>query len=82
MKLSVSLSEKDVALLDEYARIAGLPSRSAALQRAIQMLRHLNLEREYADAWDEWGSSGEGALWDAAAGDGIVPDGGFADAPR
>lgn len=70
MKLSVSVSEDDVALLDEYARTAGLRSRSAAVQQAIRMLRHVDLEQSYADAWDEWESSGEQALWDGAVGDG------------
>lgn len=38
MKLSVSLSDEDVAVLDRYADAAGLSSRSAAIQRAIRML--------------------------------------------
>jgi hypothetical protein len=76
MKLSVSLPDDDVALLDEYARTAGLPSRSAALHRAIAMLRHPDLEQDYAAAWDEWESAGEQAAWDRSAGDGL------ADAPR
>ena len=76
MKLSVSLSEEDVAVLDEYAHISGLSSRSAALQHAIRLLRHTDLEQDYASAWDEWESSGEQALWE-----GVVADG-LADAPR
>ena len=69
MKLSVSLPEEDVAVLDEYAHTAGLPSRSAALQHAIQLLRHADLEQDYASAWDEWESSGDQSSWEAAAGD-------------
>jgi len=64
MKLSISLSEDDVAALDEYARAAGLRSRSAAVQHAIQLLRHPDLEDDYAAAWDEWESSGERATWE------------------
>ncbi len=30
------------------------------------------LEEAYAGAWDEWESSGEAALWDATAADGVV----------
>ena len=71
MKLSVSLSNSDVATLDEYVRRTGLASRSAALQRAIGLLRTADLEREYADAWDEWRVSGEDEVWDAAAADGL-----------
>ena len=72
MKLSVSLPEEDVALLDGYARTSGLPSRSAALQHAIQLLRHADLEQDYALAWDEWESSGDQALWEATAADGLA----------
>jgi Arc/MetJ-type ribon-helix-helix transcriptional regulator len=71
VKLSVSLSEEDVALLDAYVEEAGLPSRSAGVQRAVQMLRHLTLEDDYAQAWDQW-SSDEGAdEWESTTGDGI-----------
>ena len=35
MKLSVSLPDKDVAFLDEYAQQQGIESRSAALQRFL-----------------------------------------------
>lgn len=76
MKLSVSLPEEDVAILDEYARTVGLSSRSAALHRAVGMLRLPELERDYEAAWDEWEASGDHAAWDTTSGDG------FADAAR
>jgi Arc/MetJ-type ribon-helix-helix transcriptional regulator len=72
VKLSVSLPDEDVAALDDYARAQGLKSRSAAVQRAIRMLRHPALEREYAAAWDEWTASGEAAAWESAAADGLA----------
>ncbi len=72
MKLSVSLSEEDVAALDRYARATGLSSRSAAIQHAIRLLGDPELEQDYAAAWEEWESSGEGAAWEATAGDGLV----------
>ena len=72
MKLSVSLPDDDVAALDEYARRQGLKSRSAAVQHAIRMLRHPDLEQDYAAAWQEWEESGEQAGWEATAGDGLV----------
>lgn len=68
MKLSVSLSDDDVALLDEYV----LASRSAAVQHAVRLLRHPDLEQDYAAAWQEWDSSGEQAAWEHAAADGLV----------
>jgi Ribbon-helix-helix protein, copG family len=72
MKLSVSISDDDIALLDEYAREAGLRSRSAAIQHAIRLLRHANLDEEYAAAWQEWQSSGDQATWEGTAGDGLI----------
>lgn len=72
MKLSVSLPDEDVAALDEYARAQGLKSRSAALQRAIRMLRQPALEQDYAAAWEEWEASGEEAAWEATAADGLA----------
>jgi Arc/MetJ-type ribon-helix-helix transcriptional regulator len=76
MKLSVSLSEEDVALLDDYARSAGLRSRSAALQHALRLLRHADLGEDYAAAWHEWESSGERDVWEGTVSDGLT------DAPR
>jgi Ribbon-helix-helix protein, copG family len=70
VKLSVSISEADVALLDEYARGAGLGSRSAAVQHAIRLLRHADLEQDYALAWDEWDAADRG-VWERATGDGL-----------
>jgi Arc/MetJ-type ribon-helix-helix transcriptional regulator len=72
MKLSVSLPEEDVAILDEYARNAGLPSRSAALQHAVRMLRLPHLEDDYAAAWTEWAASGEEDAWAPTTADGVA----------
>ncbi len=71
MKLSVSLSEEDVRVLDEYMKRTGLPSRSAAVQRAICMLRYPSLEEDYGKAWAEWSTAGEDDVWDRATGDGL-----------
>ena len=71
MKLSVSLSEDDVAVLDAYIEQAGLPSRSAGVQRAVQMLRYPTLEDDYAQAWDQW-STETADDWESTVGDGIA----------
>ena len=71
MKLSVSLSDEDVALLDEHARQSGLQSRSAVLHRAIQLLRYSHLDRDYAAAWSDWDDSGERETWESSTGDGL-----------
>ena len=72
MKLSISLPDEDVAALDEYARAAGLRSRSAAVQRAIRNLQHPELEQDYAAAWEEWESSGEREAWETTSADGLA----------
>ena len=72
MKLSVSLPDEDVAILDEFARTKGLPSRSAALHHAVGMLRLPELERDYEAAWNEWEASGDHATWDVTAADGVA----------
>ncbi|MEZ0364521.1 antitoxin [Mycobacterium sp. pUA109] len=71
MKLSVSLSDQDIAVLDEYVKRAGLPSRSAGLQRAVQMLRFPGLEEDYAEAWAEWVSDENAESWEVTVGDGV-----------
>jgi len=73
MKLSVSLPDDDVAYLDAYARDQGLPSRSAALHRAVRLMRSSTLGSEYADAWREWEEGGEAGIWEGAAADGLAP---------
>jgi Arc/MetJ-type ribon-helix-helix transcriptional regulator len=72
MKLSVSLPDEDVAILDEFARTAGLPSRSAALHHAVRMLRLPGLEQDYEAAWQEWESSGDQAAWSVTAADEVA----------
>lgn len=72
VKLSVSLTEDDVAFVDEYARRRGSPSRSSVLHHAIDLLRVAELETAYEVAWEEWHQSEEAELWDAATGDGLT----------
>lgn len=74
MKVSVSIPENDVAFLDDYARSHGITSRSAALHRAIRLLRASELSQHYAAAFTEWEDSGEDSVWDAAMADGLAPD--------
>ncbi|WP_029117746.1 ribbon-helix-helix domain-containing protein [Mycobacterium sp. URHB0044] len=71
MKLSVSLSDEDVEVLDHYVERVGLPSRSAGVQRAIRMLRFPALENDYDEAWSEFASAGDEETWDKAASDGL-----------
>jgi Arc/MetJ-type ribon-helix-helix transcriptional regulator len=71
MKVSVSLPDEDVDYLDAYAQHRGLSSRSAALQKAVRLLRASELGAAYEDAWSEWSSGEDAELWDAASADGL-----------
>jgi Arc/MetJ-type ribon-helix-helix transcriptional regulator len=71
MKVSVSLPGEDVQFLDEYAREQGLESRSAALHRAVRLLRTAELGGTYEAAWEEWAAEGDGALWESTIDDGL-----------
>ena len=73
MKVSVSIPDEDVRFLDEYAREQGLDSRSAAVHRAVRMLRTAELAEAYQAAWEEWASSGA-SDWDQTAADGLTDD--------
>ncbi|MTD53568.1 antitoxin [Amycolatopsis pithecellobii] len=70
MKLSVSLGEEDVAFLDEYAAQTQAGSRSAVVQRAIDLLRASQLETDYEAAWEEWEVDRD--VWDVVTGDGLA----------
>jgi len=70
MKLSVSLSDKDVDFIDRYATGHGVGSRSGVVQHAVSLLRARELGDDYAAAWDEWGSS-DGEVWDSTIADGF-----------
>ncbi len=71
VKLSVSLSPSEVALLDKYAQSAGLKSRSAAIQQAIKLLGDPDLEDAYTAAWQEWEDAGEAEAWAVTVADGV-----------
>lgn len=71
MKLSVSLPDDDVKYLDGYARERGLESRSAAVQKAIRLLRASELGAAYEAAWADWNTSSDAEAWDAVDADGV-----------
>ncbi len=71
MKISVSLRDEDVHFLDSYVRTNGIASRSAAVHRAIRLLRASELAKDYAAAFEEWDDDGENRLWDIATADGF-----------
>lgn len=71
MKVSVSLPGEDVRFLDEYAKEQGLESRSAALHRAVRLLRTAELGGTYEAAWEEWAREDDGTLWESTTADGL-----------
>jgi len=71
MKVSVSLPDDDVRYLDTYARQRRLGSRSAALQKAVRLLRASELGAEYESAWEEWDRTDEDDAWERVSGDGL-----------
>jgi Arc/MetJ-type ribon-helix-helix transcriptional regulator len=71
MKVSVSLPDDDVRFLDEYADERGFSSRSAAMHRAVELLRASSLEGAYEEAWSDWEASDDALVWDTSAGDGL-----------
>ena len=71
MKLSVSLAEEDIEFLDAYVKDQGAGSRSAALHKAVGLLRAAQLADAYEDAWASWASSDDPGTWDAALADGL-----------
>ena len=75
MKVSISLPGEDVDYLDQYAIEQGLGSRSAALQRAVRLLRVSELGASYESAWEDWSSSGDAEEWEATAADGLAGSG-------
>ena len=72
MKVSVSLPDADVEYLDAYAQTQGLDSRSAAVQKAVRLLRASELGSAYEDAWTDWTESEDAELWEAATADGLA----------
>jgi Arc/MetJ-type ribon-helix-helix transcriptional regulator len=71
MKLSVSLPDEDVDYLDTYADRQGLGSRSAALRKAVRLLRTSELGAAYEAAWDEWAAGDDAETWSSVTGDGL-----------
>ncbi len=70
MRISVTLSREDLEFLDSYSR-AHRASRSAAVRRAVRLLRLSELSSDYAAAFDEWADHGDKEAWDATAADGV-----------
>jgi len=71
MKVSVSLPEDDVEFLDAYAQSQGIQSRSAAVHKAVGLLRVSELGDAYEEAFLSWDDEAEAGAWEAVAADGL-----------
>lgn len=71
MKISVSLPAEDVEFLDRHAQQEGLDSRSAAVHKAIRLLRAGELGPAYEQAWADWTRTGDEDLWSSTTADGL-----------
>lgn len=69
MKVSVSLPDEDVEFLDNYTKAHRIGSRSAALHRAIRLLRASELGDAYAAAFIEWAQDSTNDAWDNTVAD-------------
>lgn len=67
-KVSLSLSEADIAFLDAEQRNGGYASRSAVVQAAVRLLRESRLADAYAEAF----ADGYDEDWDTATADGLA----------
>ena len=70
MRISVSLPNSNVDFLDQYVELKQPPSRSAALHRAVHLLKANELGKDYGAAWSEWRIEEE--LWGSILSDGIA----------
>jgi Arc/MetJ-type ribon-helix-helix transcriptional regulator len=71
MKVSVSLPDDDVEFLDRYASAQGIGSRSAAVHKAVRLLRAAELGPAYEEAWTQWAND-DSEAWDVVIGDGLT----------
>jgi Arc/MetJ-type ribon-helix-helix transcriptional regulator len=74
MKLSISVPDAQMELLDRVVELRGLVSRSAAIQQGIDMLLNDALVADYKAAFAEWDDHGDAAVWDAVSNDGLEPE--------
>jgi Arc/MetJ-type ribon-helix-helix transcriptional regulator len=69
MKVSVSIPDEDVEFLDNYTQTHQIASRSAALHRAIRLLRASELGDAYAAAFTEWTDDSANEAWNNVVAD-------------
>jgi len=71
MKVSLSIPERDVAFMDQWAVTHNAPSRSAVALAAVRLLRRAELARDYEAAIADWYETGDADAWEATVADGL-----------
>jgi Arc/MetJ-type ribon-helix-helix transcriptional regulator len=74
MKISISVPDSSMVLLDRVVELKGLGSRSVAIQQAIELLVIDSLVADYRSAFEDSEYSDESSAWDALAGEGLPPE--------
>lgn len=74
MKVSISLTERQLEFIDEKVERGVYASRSAAMAAAIRRLQERDLVREYAEEYEGLRASGEIEMWDSTLMDGLADE--------
>ncbi|MFF5209795.1 hypothetical protein [Streptosporangium sp. NPDC000396] len=70
MTVSVTLSSQDAFFVEDYVNQKRARSRSAAIRKAIRLLRESSLEEDHAAAFGERSMSEGARPWDLTTRDG------------
>lgn len=73
-KLSVTVETELYRFLERYQSQYQLSTKSEVVERALELLRKLELERAYTEAAEEWETNPDASLWENAANDGLEQD--------
>lgn len=72
-KLSVSVEAGLASFIERYRSAHGVKSKSAVVERALELLQQTELAEQYAEAYREWEKSDDAELWESTVGDGVAP---------
>jgi Arc/MetJ-type ribon-helix-helix transcriptional regulator len=72
MKISISLQDEVVEYVDSCVKLQRAANRSAAIQKAIRLMKMMEMAPQYQAEWQEWEKSEDAGLWDNALSDGLA----------
>ncbi len=70
-KLSVSVDSRLARFIDTYQTDHDVSTKSKVVEQALELLQNQELQRQYAEAYQEWEESGEAEVWEVTVGDGL-----------